>query len=300
MKPSLIFRQYTWLVNLLRQYKRLTFEEISNHWIEDEIGDGNPLSRSTFNRHRDALLDMFGIIIECDKNNGYEYYIDNPETLNDNSITHWMLSTLTVNNMLVDSLSLKNKILLENIPNGDQYFSTIIKALKTNHKLTIHYQRFNGESSVKTVAPYTLKLFHQRWYLFTFTGNHYAIYSLDRISKIDIAEETFTMPEDFSPEQYFSEYFGIYSDNSIPMEHIIIRAYELQKNYLQTLPMHHSQRIIKEGENYADFAIDLRPTSDFVSEILSKAEYLEVLEPLWLREEIADKIERMQKNYKKI
>ena len=79
MKPSLIFSQYVWLVNTLRRYDRMTLEELNDKWIRDEVADGNPLSRSTFNRHRDAVLDMFGVIIECDAQDGYRYYIDNPE-----------------------------------------------------------------------------------------------------------------------------------------------------------------------------------------------------------------------------
>ena len=64
MKPAMIFRQYIWIINTLRAYKRLTFEEISRKWQDDEVADGNALQRSSFNRHRDAILDMFGIVIE--------------------------------------------------------------------------------------------------------------------------------------------------------------------------------------------------------------------------------------------
>ena len=63
MKPSLIFSQYVWLVNTLRRYGRMTLEEINDKWQDDEVADGNPLSRSTFNRHRDAVLDMFGVML---------------------------------------------------------------------------------------------------------------------------------------------------------------------------------------------------------------------------------------------
>ena len=49
MKPSLIFSQYVWLVNTLRRYDRMTLEELNDKWIRDEVADGNPLSRSTFN-----------------------------------------------------------------------------------------------------------------------------------------------------------------------------------------------------------------------------------------------------------
>ena len=121
MKPAKIFQQYIWLVNTLRQYKRLTLEEISQRWADDKVVDGNPLPRASFFRHKDAILDMFGIIIECDAEQGYKYYIANPEVLDDDSIERWMLSTMTVNTALSDSASLNDRILLENVPAGEEY-----------------------------------------------------------------------------------------------------------------------------------------------------------------------------------
>ena len=106
MKPAMIFRQYIWIINTLRAYKRLTFEEISRKWQDDEVSDGNALPRSSFNRHRDAILDMFGIVIECEPKT-YKYYISNPEVLNDDSIERWIFSTLTVHGVLADSASVR-------------------------------------------------------------------------------------------------------------------------------------------------------------------------------------------------
>ena len=38
MKPAKIFQQYVWLVNTLRQYKRLTLEEINDLWVKSIRG----------------------------------------------------------------------------------------------------------------------------------------------------------------------------------------------------------------------------------------------------------------------
>ena len=50
------------------------------------------------------------------------------------------------------------------------------------------------------VAPLALKLFHQRWYMLSHTGNHFATYSLDRMQEMKLTDETFEVPEDFSPD----------------------------------------------------------------------------------------------------
>ena len=296
MKPARIFQQYIWIINTLRQYKKLSLEELNNLWQNDDVNGGAPLSRTTFNRHKDSILDMFGIIIECTTFPGYKYYIANPEVLGDDSIEGWLFSTLTVSTVLSDSVSLRERILLENVPAGEEFLQTIIQALKANRKLLITYQRFGQDSYEKTIFPYALKLFHQRWYLLAFTGRHYATYSLDRMLAVSMTEETFERPDDFSPEAYFSEYYGILTDDT-PMAHVVIRTYGSTPNYLRTLPLHASQKELQSTDEFTDFSLDIRPTADFINTLVSHSDGLEVLEPADLRLKIREILTRTLNRY---
>jgi len=280
MKPAKIFQQYIWIVNTLRQYKRLTLEEINELWMKDKVVGGSPLVRSSFYRHKDAILNMFGVIIECDKDNGYKYYIANQHDLNDDAIERWMLSTLTVNTVLSDSVSLRDRILLESVPAGEQYLPLIIDAIKADRRLLMGYQKFGQEGYVKTVCPYALKLFHQRWYLLARNDeDQMRIYALDRMTSLTLTDETFEMPADFSAEAYFADYYGVLTDRQTPMAHVVVRAYGKTPSYLRTLPLHHSQRELHTADGYADFSFDIRPTFDFINTLLSHADGIEVLEP---------------------
>lgn len=294
MKPSIIFHQYIWIINTLRTFGRLTFDELAQKWQADKVANGNPLQRSSFNRHRDAILDMFGIIIDCEART-YKYYISNPEVLNDDAIERWLLSTLTVQGVLSDSVSIKDRIVLEEVPAGEEYLQTIIRAIKANKRLRIGYQRFGSENYETTVSPYALKLFHRRWYLLAYTGRHMATYSLDRRTLVEMTSEKFTFPFDFSAREYFSEYYGVLTDET-PMAHVVIRAHAWTPDYIRTLPLHASQCEIASTDMYADFSYDLRPTADFVGTLLSHGDGIEVLEPLDLREKmkkmIADNLKR--------
>ncbi len=40
MKPAIKFRQYIWIINTLRAYKRLTFVDLQEKWEKDDMGDG--------------------------------------------------------------------------------------------------------------------------------------------------------------------------------------------------------------------------------------------------------------------
>ena len=264
--------------------------------MKDQVIGGEPLNRKSFLRHKDAILNMFGIVIECDLEHGYKYFISNPEVINDDTIEGWMLSTLTVNTVLSDSISLRNRILLENVPAGEEYLQTIILALKTNRRLTITYQRFGHESYETTLSPYALKLFRQRWYILAYTGRHIATYALDRMLSVKISDETFEMPADFSPEGYYAEYYGISTDNT-PMAHVVIRAYGNVPNYLRTLPLHVSQKELEQTDEYAVFSYDIRPSIDFVLTLMSYSDGLEVLEPIELRQKICANLQASLKRY---
>ena len=93
MKTYALFQQYIWLVNTIHKAENgITLEEINQRWLDTDASEGIPIARSTFNRHRDSILDIFGIIIECNKKNGFRYYIDNSDVLEEDTIQNWMLS----------------------------------------------------------------------------------------------------------------------------------------------------------------------------------------------------------------
>ena len=315
MKPAQIFHQYIWIINTLRAYRELTFEELNRKWQQDGVIDGNVLQRSSFNRHRVAILDMFGIIIDCDKKT-YKYSISNPQVLSNDSIERWLFSTLTVHGMLADSAAVKDRLVLENAPVGEQYLDIIIRAIRTDRRLLIGYKKFEAEGYEKTVCPYALKLFHQRWYLLACLDPHptegapcdvqqMRIYALDRMTMVELTDEPFEMPVDFSPQAYFSEYYGVLTDET-PLEHVVIRAHKWMANYLRTLALHPSQQELESGAithgdtpptPYTDFSYDLRPTSDFLGELLRHSDGIEVLKPDHLRQKMRQMIAETLKRY---
>ena len=296
MKPAQIFHQYIWIINTLRAYKRLTFEQLNQKWQDDAVADGNSLQRSSFNRHRDAIQDMFGIIIDCEPRT-YKYFIRNTEVLGDDSIESWLFSTLAVHGVLADSAAVKERMVLENAPAGEQYLDILIRAIRTNHRLRIGYRKFGAEAYEKVVCPYALKLFRQRWYLLALNDEKLMrIYALDRMTMVEQTDETFEMPADFSAQAYFSEYFGVLTDDT-PLAHVILRAHKWMPNYLRTLPLHHSQRELESTPDYTDFSYDIRPTSDFLGELLRHSDGIEVLQPLELREKMRQMIAETLKRY---
>lgn len=312
MKIPALFKEYIWLVETIYQAGRITFADISQKWSRREESGGMPLSRTTFNRHRDAILDMFGLIIECDCKDGYRYYIYNKEVLSNNSVANWLFSTLSVGNMLDENVGLQGRILLESIPSGGIHLKSIIKAMRQGCKMLMTYRKYSSATE-KTylAAPYCVKLFKRRWYVLTKVDrpvkdgapgqveSSMAVFSLDRIVDIQLHQDKFTLDADFDADSYFAQSFGIMVDNNVELERIVLRAYGMEKFYLKDLPIHPSQRELSVTDEYADFELFLRPTSDFKAHLLSRGEWLQVIQPQWLASDIRNWLQAAIQKYKK-
>ena len=301
MKEYTKFKEYIWLVNTIYKANGITLAEINEKWLQTEMSEGISLSRTTFHRHRIAIEEMFGLLIECNKKLGNNYYISNKDVLEEDSVQNWMLSTMSVGNLLSESQSLHNRILLENVPSGGEKLQQAIKAMKENRCLMITYQRYGSPSGYSfTIEPYCIKLFRQRWYMLGKLSNGWlATYSLDRIESMKMLETKYKVADDFDAVEYFREAYGIVVDDNMPLQHIVLRAYGFERYYLRDLPLHHSQHEINATEEYTDFELTLRPTSDFKSKLLSRGQWIEVLEPQSLADEIVEWHQNAIQRYKK-
>ena len=106
------------------------------------------------------------------------------------------------------------------------------------------------------------------------------------------------MPKTFSSEEYFEQCYGIEIGKDIKPEKVKLKVSDHQANYIRAVPLHHSQEETERNENFSIFELWLRPTSDFLREILWHGNDIEVLEPIEFRNEIARKIEEMGSKYK--
>lgn len=301
MTVPILFREYIWLVNTIYKARKISLSEINDKWIETEMSGGVEFSRTTFHRHKIAIEEMFGIYIDCDRKDGFKYYIGNEYVLQENSVQNWMLSTLSVSSLLAESMSLNERILLENVPSGGEKLNMLIKAMKESRKISITYRRYGGHATrTFDLEPYCVKLFGQRWYMLgRFDDKGLATFSLDRILEIKISHEKFKFDEDFDAADYFSDCFGVMLDENSKPERVLIRAYGYEPYYLRDLPLHHSQREIQSTEEYSDFELRLKITSDFKSKLLSRGEWIEILEPKALAEEIVEWHQKAIERYKR-
>lgn len=294
---SNLYQRYFWLINVIYRSRRITLKDINDKWLNCSFSNGLTIPRKTFNNHRNTIEEIFDINIECDRATN-EYYIDNADEIKADMFRSWLLNGFAVSHALNESKEIKNRILFEKIPSGENHLISILEAMKSGKKLLISYQRFDDDDSYETeIEPYCLKVFKQRWYLVGKTDK-IKIYALDRIEYLQELPTTFTLPQDFDAEAYFADCFGIIKDESIKPETVCLRFEIKQAQYIRSLPLHCTQKEISQTDQTVDFEFYLRPTYDFVQEIQKYGEFVEVMKPDWFRKEIKSKIKKMSNTYK--
>lgn len=294
-------QKYTWLIETIRRAGKISFSDLSDRWERNkDLSDSRPLHRATFNHWRDAIWDQFGIIISCERKGGYNYFIENPEEIDEDRLKKWMLDSFAVSNVIGENLSLKDRILVDEIPSGRRHLTSILEAMKQSRVIDIAYHAFSSPRAFTfPIEPYCVKLFENRWYVMGFTQRNASIraYALDRIETVSLTDRRFSLPDRFSAREHFADYYGIVTGYDVTAEQIVIRANADHKHYLKSLPLHHSQQLLEECDEYADFELRVAPTYDFVMKLLQAGPRIEVLHPASLRREMKQLIDEMRKLY---
>lgn len=287
MRESEKFREYIWLVERISEGPK-SLIELNELWLKEEMSGGVEMSRSTFLRHKDAIEEMFGLYIECDRHNGYRYYIGNEYVLHEESVQTWLLSSISVSSLVSSCLSMQHRILLEQAAVDRGLLQQITGAMKTGRRLRISYRPYGGKSAREhVVEPYCIKQRDRRWYLLGRKGKGgFTIYSFDRMERLIVLAERFEIDRNFDADVFFSEFYGVVIGDNTPVERIRVRAFGWERFSMQDRPLHHTQQLIAEGDDYCDFELVLRPTSDFKSHVLGRGRWLRVLSPGWLAADI--------------
>ena len=283
----------TWLVDTIQRHGRISLKELSRIWQDNDSlnPEGGELTERTFHRHREEIERIFGISIKCDKRDMNRYYIDEESDVEGTEVRSWLLSTIAIDNMLNQSRDLRGRIQFENIPSGQQYLSTLISCMRDSVKVEVTYHSFwSGDEYSIMLEPYFVKVSRQRWYVIGPSDKHPKeprIYALDRVISIKPTDRKFRYPEGFDPEDFFYNSFGIFHSNDKPLD-IRIKVSRGQQKYTRSLPLHHSQRLVEETDQYSIFSYRMCPDFDLVQEIAGKGDAYEVLEPVEFRKQIAD------------
>ena len=294
------FKRYIWLLDTIQRFGRITLKDLKAKWEKSSVNDeGKPLAERTFANYRANIEQIFNIEIKCDRATN-EYFIDNEYDLNGNSIRDWMLNSLSLRNLLNESVGLHDRILLEDVPSSHRFLTVIIDAMRDNRRMCISYKGYNmSDYQDMFIHPYCLRLFKRRWYIIAYSeyskGNR--LFMLDRARSVEVMTDSFTMPEGFDAEEYFNDIYGVRQTARSEMTKVVLKVNANRCDLLRNLPLHPSQKEIETTPEYSIFKVELKPNFDLKQELISYLDALEVLEPVSLRDELRMTIKSMYRKY---
>ena len=294
-----LLQKYIWLVQtFIRAGENgLSLSEITDKW---ETRFDSDYSRRTFNNHRSAVAEVFGIEIECNRATN-RYFIRYTDDVSDeNAENAWLINTFTVNSMLsMGKQRLSGRVSVEDIPSGHLFLTAIMEAMTDGVEIEIDYQKYSAESAESlTLRPYAVKEFAKRWYLIAYCVEREGlrVYGLDRVRKLNVSGKGFKMPKGFDVDELFATSFGIYLPEG-KAEVIKYRVSEKEAQFLRDLPLHKSQEEVERKDGLVTFSIFACPDKNMIMEFCKFGSRIEVLSPAGVRESVASELQAAARIY---
>lgn len=291
--------RYAWLIDVIKRYRYITYAEISCQWENSALNDRHEvLPERTFHNHRKAIKEIFGINILFNKSKGY--YLDTADVCSE-EMTNWLLTSMSINTAIKESKDLKDRIIFADVPSGKIHLTDFINAMKGSDILRVRYKKFESDTPKEyDLSPYCLKVFKQRWYLVANDEQEQLlkIFALDRVQEVNPTGKKFKFPADFSPEEYFNNYYGIVHDETIKPQTLKIKVWGSQRDYFKTLPLHKTMEETEIHEEYSIFTCWIAPTWDLEMELLQYNDWVEVIEPVSVRENMIKRAKNILKAYR--
>ena len=161
------------------------------------------------------------------------------------------------------------------------------------------------------LQPAFVRYFKQRWYVIGVKNSSAEVdvrklvrcLPFNRISFLKLICEkhplSAKMKKFLTPENYYEDCFVIYRMEDVPVEKIRIRAFYPEYNYIEEVPLHESQQKVKESKDgmYREYTLTIRPSRDFLQELLWHGRNIIVLKPESLRHEMIGILKDMTKSY---
>lgn len=183
---------------------------------------------------------------------------------------------------------------------GLRWFEPLFNAINNKQVVEVVYHRFGHPNRKRVVHPYQLRQYNYRWYLVgredRLRNRHrLVVLPIDRMSDVKVlSDEEFRPESSFQLERHFKYNVGVSVQPEGKVETIIIKAWSYAVDYLETKPIHESQRIWEvspEGEtpSWVKYRLELMVNEELIQQLLVYADQCEVVEPLSLKKKIAER-----------
>jgi predicted DNA-binding transcriptional regulator YafY len=181
---------------------------------------------------------------------------------------------------------------------GTNYIAPIFRAIQGKKSLEIRYLSRNAlQTTERRLWPLLLKEYQSLWYIiaYEYESQKVKTYALDRIYDIQFTEGIVPEGLHFDKDKFFNYSIGITATAAAP-EKVHLRFFASARDYVLLKPLHRSQRVLKDEDEFVDIELTVQPSRELISTILWFGSAVSVLSPLELKEDIREELGEMLKN----
>ena len=252
--------------------------------MSGDMAENGPYTLRTLQRDIKTIEEVFGMEIQNVKGKGYRIVGRDPvytdrfkELLSEFEI----ISTVGSDSATRDYIIPEQRRMMFSVD-----IQNILRSIKQRRKVRFSYSlpRLGGKEAEYLAEPYFLKQSQNRWYLVAMVEGVLKCFELGRFKSFKVLDEDFIRDESVRAGNLFRDCFGIWDDPKMPVEDIRLRFSALDGRFIKTLPIHSSQKVAVETEEYVEVTLRLKITNDFVMVLLSRSSSVEILAPQSLKD----------------
>ena len=167
----------------------------------------------------------------------------------------------------------------------------LIDATLHQRQAEIAYYSFNSKRTKSyRVDPYRLVYYRGGLYLYARAHEYGEVrtFAVERVQKVEVLDQGFDVPADFSPSEYARSAFGIFGGKA---ERVELLFSEAIAGYVRERSWHESQAIADEPDGRVRLTMEVAPSFDLKAWVKGFLPQVEVVRPAALRDEVAREIE---------
>lgn len=171
-------------------------------------------------------------------------------------------------------------------------FSLLKAALLERRRIVFDYYSAYGEKTRRVVEPVKLCFKGRAWYLqaYCLSRKDFRMFRISRMEELTLTEETFSPHTSIPPVE-------APIDGAVPVE-VVELVLRIAPRYAYRAYDEFPRRMITREKDGSLLVRSRMPRDSWISGyLLSYGSGIQVLEPQWLRKEMAEKIAQMQKLY---
>lgn len=185
------------------------------------------------------------------------------------------------------------------LPSNAAVLDDIVDAVLRQNVLAIEYSRFGGENEELRIEPLTICVCdHQLYVIGRTSDGKIHPYRFARVMTAEREEASFHYPSqsEYDPELIFEDSFGVFLGADYPVRDVEVKLTGRWSNYAHFHRWHRTQRITPRADGVI-VHLRARLCPELKAWILGFGEDAEVLAPVELRNEIAQRLKEAARRY---